>query len=72
MFSILFDHLGVWNPQLLRELKGRLKHRNVAIAIVLSLVSQLIIFGFGWLALPRDATSGLAVIIRIQRVYIPN
>jgi hypothetical protein len=26
------DKLGDWNPQLLREVKGRLKGRNLAIA----------------------------------------
>jgi hypothetical protein len=37
------DRLGAWNPQLFRELKGRLKTRNVAIAATLSLITQLII-----------------------------
>jgi len=27
------DRLGNWNPQLIRELKGRLKPRNLAIAL---------------------------------------
>lgn len=38
------DQLGNWNPQLVRELKGRLKFRNVAIASSLSLLSQLLLF----------------------------
>lgn len=46
MFSTLLDRLGNWNPQLLRELKGRLKPRNVIITIALSLVSQLMLLGF--------------------------
>jgi hypothetical protein len=37
------DRLGNWNPQLIRELKGRLKPRNLAIALTLSLVGQLLI-----------------------------
>ncbi len=37
------DRLGNWNPQLVRELKGRLKPRNLAIALTLSLVGQLLI-----------------------------
>ncbi|KAB8333978.1 ABC transporter permease [Scytonema tolypothrichoides VB-61278] len=32
-----------WNPQLLRELKGRLKPRNILLTIALSLVGQFII-----------------------------
>ena len=46
MFLTFLDRLGTWNPQLLRELKGRLKPRNVIITIALSGVSQMIVFGF--------------------------
>ncbi|BAY86473.1 hypothetical protein NIES267_59820 [Calothrix parasitica NIES-267] len=38
------DKIGDWNPQLLRELKGRLKPFPVIIAIVASLATQLILF----------------------------
>lgn len=38
------DKIGDWNPQLLRELKGRLKPFPVIIAFVTSLATQLIIF----------------------------
>ena len=38
------DKIGDWNPQLLRELKGRLKPFPVIIAIVTSLATQLILF----------------------------
>jgi len=41
------DKLGNWNPQLLRELKGRLKGRNIAIALIISLVGQFLLF-FSW------------------------
>ncbi len=37
------DRLGNWNPQLVRELKGRLKPHNLAIAAFLSLLGQLLI-----------------------------
>ena len=56
MFSTLLDRLGDWNPQLLRELKGRLKPRNIAITIALSSVIQFIVFGLAWVALPGNAT----------------
>jgi len=42
----LLDRIGDWNPQLLREIKGRLKFRNIAIAAVTSLVGQLLLFLF--------------------------
>ncbi|MEG4285896.1 hypothetical protein QUB68_22450 [Microcoleus sp. A006_D1] len=40
----LLDTIGNWNSQLFRELKGRLKMGNIAIASVLSLSSQLVLF----------------------------
>lgn len=39
----LMDRLGEWNPQVFRELKGRVKPRNIAIAVVVSFVSQLLV-----------------------------
>jgi len=44
----LLDRIGDWNPQLFRELKGRLKFRNIAIASATSLFGQLILFLY-WL-----------------------
>ncbi|MEQ9669962.1 ABC transporter permease [Coleofasciculus sp. G2-EDA-02] len=41
------DRLGDWNPQLLRELKGRLKGRNVAIAVGASVLGYLGMFLYG-------------------------
>jgi ABC-2 family transporter protein len=48
MFSLI-DRIGDWNPQLLREVKGRWNVRNVAIAVVGSLLGYLVAFfhGFG-------------------------
>jgi hypothetical protein len=40
----LLDQIGNWNPQLFRELKGRLKIGNVAIASALSICGQLLLF----------------------------
>jgi hypothetical protein len=52
----LLDRLGNWNPQLFREIKGRLKVRNVAIAVGTSLLGQVILFLF-WLGqLPGENT----------------
>lgn len=39
----LLDKIGNWNPQLFREIKGRLKIGNIAIASVLSLGVQLLL-----------------------------
>lgn len=38
------DYLGEWNPQFARELKGRLRGRNLTLVLGLSIVGQLLIF----------------------------
>ncbi len=43
MTSVLINRLGNWNPQLLRECRGRLKPRSITAAIVLSLVGQTLL-----------------------------
>ncbi|MCU0543932.1 MAG: hypothetical protein MUE44_17425 [Oscillatoriaceae cyanobacterium Prado104] len=40
----LLDEIGNWNSQLFRELKGRLKIGNIAIASALSICGQLLLF----------------------------
>lgn len=40
----LMDHIGDWNPQFVRELKGRLISRNVTLSVGLSIVAQVVIF----------------------------
>ena len=40
------DWLGDTNPQLLRELKGRLKPRNLFITVTISLLGQFLLFMF--------------------------
>ncbi|MEA5565814.1 ABC transporter permease subunit [Anabaena sp. UHCC 0399] len=44
MMLNFIDKIGDWNPQLLREIKGRLKVFNIVIAVCLSLIAQLGIF----------------------------
>ncbi|MBC6422663.1 MAG: ABC transporter permease [Hormoscilla sp. SP5CHS1] len=47
MTKNLINQLGEWNPQLFREVKGRLKSRNGAIALAVSVFSQLLlVFAF--------------------------
>ena len=40
----LLDKIGNWNPQLFREIKGRLNIGNLAIALAFSLSGQLLLF----------------------------
>ncbi len=39
-----FDNIGNWNPQFLRELKGKIKILPLLLAVVISIVAQGIIF----------------------------
>lgn len=49
----LMNWLGEGNPQLVRELKGRLRSRNCAIAAALSIVGQLLLYLYFESLLPR-------------------
>jgi hypothetical protein len=44
MMHNFLDRLGDWNPQLLREIKGRLQLRNIILTIIISLGSQFLLF----------------------------
>lgn len=63
------DKLGDWNPQLLRELKGRLKGFNVAIAVVLSLLGQLVLFLYQLRELPGETHSLVGKYCRQRPFY---
>jgi hypothetical protein len=52
MLSNLVDRLGDDNPQLFREIKGKLKTRNIAIALGSSLTFQLVIYYYFQRLLP--------------------
>ena len=44
MYSSLLDKIGEWNPQLLRELKGRLKPRNLWVFSGVSICFQVLLY----------------------------
>ncbi|WP_017655568.1 ABC transporter permease subunit [Fortiea contorta] len=50
----LIDKIGDWNPQLLRELKGRLRVFHVAIAAASSLLLQIVVFLYQLRDYPSD------------------
>ncbi|MFH7027087.1 MAG: hypothetical protein ACHBN1_17170 [Heteroscytonema crispum UTEX LB 1556] len=52
MMHDFLDRIGEWNPQLLRELKGRLKPLNILLAVTISLVGQFILFMYFKTQLP--------------------
>jgi hypothetical protein len=52
------DKIGDWNPQLLRELKGRLKPRNVLISIGISLMGQFLLFQYLQIQVPVAPPQG--------------
>jgi hypothetical protein len=48
------DRIGDWNPQLLREIRGKLKLRNLIVAIGVSLLFQALLILFYSQRLPTD------------------
>ncbi|MUG95331.1 ABC transporter permease [Scytonema sp. UIC 10036] len=50
----LISKLGDWNPQFFREIKGRLKGFNIAIAIAVSLFGQLTLFLYQLREIPTE------------------
>jgi hypothetical protein len=69
MMPNLIDRIGDWNPQLLRELKGRLKFFNVAIAVATSLLLQLVVFLYQLRDLPDDKYSLTGTYCRLRETY---
>jgi hypothetical protein len=56
MLLNLLDRIGDWNPQVFRELKGRLNPRNILITGVVSGFTQFAIFQYYRSALPTKDT----------------
>ncbi|MBD2364086.1 ABC transporter permease subunit [Anabaena minutissima FACHB-250] len=54
MMLNFIDKIGDWNPQLLREIKGRLKVFNIVIAVCLSLIAQLGVFLYQFGSYPGE------------------
>lgn len=52
--------LGEWNPQLLREIKGRWKVSDISLAIAVSLLGQFILFMYFQAQLPYHANPSFA------------
>jgi hypothetical protein len=61
MLLTWIDKIGDWNPQLLRELKGRLNVQNVMIAAISSLISQGLLLLYFWGLLPSPDSSHYCV-----------
>lgn len=72
MMPNLIDKIGDWNPQLLREIKGRLKFFNVAIAVATSLLLQLVVFLYQLREFPDDKYSLVGPYCYLRKVYEPQ
>ena len=48
------DYIGNWNPQLLREIRGKLKLRNLIVAIGISLLFQILLLLFYSQRIPSE------------------
>ncbi len=69
MLVNFLDRIGDWNPQLLREIKGRLKVFPVLISCGVSLIGQLILFLFQLGDLPGEKYSMSAPYCRVGVSY---
>ena len=69
MMLNLIDQIGDWNPQLLRELKGRLKIFPVAISFIISLLGQLILFLFHFREFPDEKYSLIGQYCTVSKSY---
>jgi hypothetical protein len=69
MMLNFIDRVGELNPQLFRELKGRLKPFNVVIAVASSLLLQLVILLFQLREFPDDKYSLRANYCTLKEVY---
>ncbi|MDF5708637.1 MAG: ABC transporter permease [Nostoc sp. S4] len=69
MMLNFIDKIGDANPQLLRELKGRLKFFHVAIAVATSLLLQLVVFLYQFREFPGDKYSLTGTYCRLQSAY---
>lgn len=54
MITAWLDRIGDWNPQLLREIRGKLKLRNLIVAIGISLLFQLLLLLFYSQRIPAE------------------
>lgn len=50
----LMESFSNWNPQLIREMKGRLKPRNITLVVGVSIVSQALLMLFFYAQLPTE------------------
>ncbi|MBW4513316.1 MAG: ABC transporter permease [Scytonematopsis contorta HA4267-MV1] len=65
----LLDKIGDWNPQLFREIKGRLKIFNVTIIAGISLLSQLALFFYQPLEIPGKQYSLVGKHCNLKNIY---
>jgi hypothetical protein len=69
MMLNFIDKVGEWNPQLMRELKGRLKPFNIVIASSISLLGQLVLFLYQLREIPGEQYSLIAPYCNLHKFY---
>nr|WP_322712772.1 ABC transporter permease subunit [Nostoc sp. ChiSLP03a]MDZ8213966.1 ABC transporter permease subunit [Nostoc sp. ChiSLP03a] len=68
----LIDKIGDWNPQLFRELKGQFKFFHVTIAVVTSLLLQLVVILYHLSNPPDHKYSLTGTYCRLRQIYEPQ
>ncbi|AFY45871.1 hypothetical protein Nos7107_5387 [Nostoc sp. PCC 7107] len=69
MYLNLLDKIGDWNPQFLREIKGRLKPFHLIFAFAISLISQLGLFLYHLGKYPHNKYPMNGVYCNLSKVY---
>ncbi|MBC1238682.1 ABC transporter permease subunit [Nostoc sp. 2RC] len=69
MMLKLMDKIGDANPQLLRELKGRLKFFHVGLAVVISLLLQLVVYLYQLREFPDERYSLTGTYCLLRQIY---
>jgi len=69
MLTTWFDRIGDHNPQLFREIKGRLTPRNAGVVAVLAIAGQLLIMLYFYSMLPFDGFPNAYCSIPPSEVY---
>jgi hypothetical protein len=69
MYLNFLDKIGDWNPQLFREIKGRLKPFNLIFAFGLSLIGQLLLFLYQIGQYPSDKYPMNGEYCNLSKIY---
>jgi len=71
VYEKVIDNLGEWNPQLFREIQGRLKPKTLGIVVIVSFIGQFLLFVYfkGMLSLKEGSYSRYCMGVTEEKIY---